>query len=92
MVHLEKSNGKFYIDRVIPSPSSKLDKSLSGVDTRFSYQLGSLASSERKKRKPAQLVGDKSVALEDFGFFTFSLFLFVFGVSLYFVSRKNNYD
>lgn len=92
LAYLSKKSGKFYIERAIPSPSDKVVESLKGVRTQASYQLGFSAGQERKKRKPAQIDKDKSLQLEDFGFFTFSLFLIVFGVSLYFVSRKNNYD
>ena len=39
-------------------PSNKLVESLPGIETRVSYQLGSLAVSESKKREPAQLVNE----------------------------------
>lgn len=92
LIYLSKTSGKFYIEKVVNSPDLSLVRGMTGVETVDNYQLGLLAEQNAGKRKPAQIEKEESVILEDFGFFTFSLFLIIFGTSLYFVSRNKNYD
>jgi hypothetical protein len=92
LIYLRKKGGKFYIEKSFTRPSQEKIDLLAGVKTIESYQLGQLAVKSKNKRKPAQISRQELMVFEEFGFFTFCLFLIIFGVSLYFVSRKNNYD
>jgi len=90
---LQKVNGRFYIVTAKLSPGEEFLSNLRGIDSSANYQLGILVKNRNEKsRRPAQIKKNNQFIGEDFGFFVFSLFLIIFGISLYFVSRNKNYD
>ena len=94
LVYLSYNESKFYISKMINRSTFEklytlIDSKREVGETSSSYQLGNLSKSSPTRRNPAQSNVREGIKMDDFGVFFFSLFLIIFGVSLYLTSRNN---
>ena len=94
LLYLSYNESKFYISKMIHRSSFEklytlIDGNREVGETSSSYQLGNLSKPNSRNRSPAQSNVREGIKMDDFGIFFFSLFLIIFGVSLYLTSRNN---